>query len=246
VLKNFVLYNRLYNTFPVVVHCPGVKPPHGKLWDSLVNRMNHRRRGVNSLKDATIITWNNRDKGYLEKSLDGIGVEYTVLGRHVKNWNNVYKLKLTVDALEKINTKYVIGLDSCDIIVVDDPNKLVERFKEKDCQLIFNSQCCCYPRLNIDGQPFEFVEIENKLNTGKYKNCRLNAGAFIGETEFCKTFFGSCLLIKPGIEKEWAISEQIYIKSNLHNYLNCVKLDYECELFQVIEEDQEKDILNML
>jgi hypothetical protein len=226
-----------YIASPIVVHFPGFNLPNSKKWFDLLN--SKYAKSFN-LEDATIITWNNKAKGPLEKSLDKMGIEYTVLGKDIGKWNNVFKILLTNKALENVSTKYVIGLDSCDVIVLDDPNKIIGRFKKMNCRMLFNSQSYCYPRLNKSGQPHDFVEFENSINQG-YDNCYLNAGAWVGETEFCKEFFGRAKNTFDNNDFDkgevyWGISEQAYVRKTFMCFAEQVKLDYQEEIFQVIED----------
>lgn len=242
-LKNFVFHNLVYNTFPIVVHFPGIKPRNSPLWSSLLDFKRSLRNSV--IEEATIITWNNQiKKGSLENSLDYMGVNYNVLGKNVDKWNNIFKIDLTVEALKTINSEYTIGLDSCDVVVLDDPNKIVERFKTMECKLLFNSQSYCYPRHNNKGELYNFVKIEDKISGGVYKNCYLNAGVWIGETEFCRKFFDKCKEVslsgKNLSEIYWKISEQVSIRSVFPIFSDCIKLDYESKIFQVLEDDQSK------
>jgi hypothetical protein len=225
---------------PIVIHSPGIKLPNSKRWfDFLDLRCNK----FFELKDVTIITWNNCQKGPLEESLDSMKIKYVVMGKEIKKWNNIFKIKLTNEALERVTTKYTIGLDSCDVIVLDDPNKIVSRFKRMNCKMLFNSQSCCYPRKDSKGQNYDFVEYENSLieNRG-IDNCYLNAGAWVGETDFCIKFFNKCedILENNNFNREeevyWTISDQAYIRKTFMLFGDCVKLDYNNFIFQVIED----------
>jgi hypothetical protein len=228
-----------YLSYPIVVHFPGFNLPNSKKWFEFLNQ---RSNSFFELKEATIITWNNKSKGPLEDSLDKMGVKYIVLGKDINCWNNVIKIKLTNEILDKISTKYVIGLDSCDVIVLDDPNKIVQRFKKMNCKILFNSQCYCYPRINQNGENHDFVEFEKKLNIKNYKDCYLNAGAWVGETEFCKKFFQKCenIFENNNFDKEkeiyWKISEQAYVRKAFMCFPDLIKLDYTNKIFKVVED----------
>ena len=224
---------------PVVIHSPGFHLPSSQRWFHLVNS---KCKKSFQLEDATIITWNNKkEKGPLEESLDSMSVEYIVLGKDIHDWRNVIKIMLTDEGLKNISTKYVIGLDSCDVLVMDDPNKIVERFKKMDCRMLFNSQSCCYPKLDKNGNQYDFVEFENSLNKGSYDNCYLNAGAWIGETDFCKQFYKKCkdIFENNDFDKEdicWTISDQAYIRKAFMLFSDFASLDYDNKIFQVIED----------
>lgn len=239
-LKSFILHNRIYNEFPIVVHFPGVKSPDSPLWNKLI--LSPFSHSAQPLTEVTLITWNNTEKGPLEKSLDRLGVEYVVLGKHIRQWKNIFKLDLTAEFLQHVKTPYVIGLDSIDTVVLSDPNEIVRRFKVLDCNLLFNSQSYCFPRLRQSGAPHYFVKFEDEINEGRYTNAYLNAGAWVGTTEFCRVFFGNCKkvgsLFSSPDENYWSFSEQAYVRATFPFYFPEVKLDYRCRIFQVLEGDQ--------
>jgi hypothetical protein len=100
----------------------------------------------------------------------------------------------------------------------------------------------CYPRINQNGEHHDFVEFEKKLNIKNYKDCYLNAGAWVGETEFCKKFFQKCenIFENNNFDKEkeiyWKISDQAYVRKAFMCFPDLIKLDYTNKIFKVVED----------
>ena len=238
-LKQGILYNKKHKTYPNIVHFPGIKPKTSKFWERLQKLSFYKPFELN---DLTIITWNNqKEKGILEKSLDDLKIKYHVLGTDVKKWNNTIKLKLTFDFMESIKTKFVMGLDSLDVIVLN--LNIIEKFQQLNCKMLFNGQEYCYPQHRYNKEVYEFVQKEQKefqLN--------LNSGAWLGETKFCNSFFNECLNAKSKdknpIEKYWNISDQIYVRTIAQQYMpNEIKIDSFSKIFQVLENEKELEII---
>src|SRR5688500_3413435 len=108
-----MLVNLLFNTEPLVVHAPGPlghKPYWQEIKDEFLSTPPAR---IGPVSDLTILTWNNGNEtlGILEKSLDHLGVPYVVKGAGVGEWvNSKHKPLLTSEAVNTIETKYVMGV----------------------------------------------------------------------------------------------------------------------------------------
>lgn len=241
-LKHFVLHNKKYNTYPIVVHFPGRFPKTTNLWKNL-NKITNIKTPKSSYIDTSIFTWNNKEKGILEKSLDCLGYKYNVLSTNEK-WTNVLKIKLTYDYLKSIKTKYVMAFDSFDVLVLKDPKIILNKFLKFNCKLLFNSQSYSYPRKRENNTFFDFYIKETELGQS-YNNKYLNSGVWVGETEFCKDFFHECLSANLSDDDpndlHWRICEQTYIKTiacNKNLLGKEIKLDYKSDIFQILEQDQ--------
>lgn len=237
-LKHGLLKNKKHNSYPNIVHFPGIKPKTNSFWEKI---QKIPLQEIQKNPELTIFTWNNKEEpGILEKNLDRLKIEYTVLGQQIKNWNNILKLQLTNDFLKSVETKFVMGLDSIDVIVLNPC--ILDKFNEFNCKLLFNGQNYCYPKNRNNNEIYEFV-----LKEQKEFNSNLNAGAWIGETNFCKKFFSECLNAKSKdknpIEKFWNISEQIYIKTIAQHYIpNEIKIDSSSKIFQVLEDESQMEL----
>jgi hypothetical protein len=230
--------NRLYNTKPTVAHSPG--PPgidFQRFCEAVLAQPPRPTRGC---ADLTILTWNAgprpaKPTGILERSLERFGVAPLVLGEGTPNWQNIFKFQLTAAALASIHTPYVMGADSSDVVVFDDPATLVETFERHfTCDVVFNATGSrCWPDLP------SFVQYESSLPMASVTQGRhwLNAGVWIGRTQFCRHFFAR-LAQEPPVEGfPW--SEQAVVKRVWPQWYPRIQLDYLCQMFQWFNEDHE-------
>jgi hypothetical protein len=140
--------------------------------------------------DLTIITINTTgQKGYFERSLDFLGIEdYVVLkGEFEGPWRHVLKIGWIVDYLEsgECGTPYLLYCDSFDSILRDDSQKVLDIFLRMGKMIVFGST------MSRRGIFTHFPDLfEWTLEVGKKSGRYLNAGTFIGETEFVRKVYG--------------------------------------------------------
>ncbi len=181
--------------------------------------------------DLTVITWNNGHEamGIFEKSMQHLGLECMVLGQGVEKWVNSYhKPLLTRDALKSVNTKYVLGIDSRDAIIIDDPQIALDRFLNLfDCDLLISADLINWPNLP-KFKKFEEKCAEEYDTPYKY----INSGAWIGKTETALLFFEQAVNTEP--VPQLPASEQGITKQVFQDQYPAVQLDYYCRIFQNI------------
>jgi hypothetical protein len=252
-------------TKPIVIHAPGftdakvlhsgIKYYYWKnpLWVGIqrcYKKSKPKRIEPEDMNDSTIITWNNnQEKGILAECLDRMGVPYLVLGKGIKEWKNIYKVNLTCEALGNIKTKYVMGLDSYDVLLLGSPSEVVRRFEGFSCEILFNAVSKFYPdchKFELDGERFitrDWQEFEARISDSYWRY--LNGGAWIGKTSFCRKFFADCLsrkteelvdarklpLKKGAYHQRVADSEQAVLHWAFQDFFPQVQLDYNCEIF---------------
>lgn len=209
-------------TNPIVIHAPGSNPPGGDklLWNKLISLKNSflksKQKSVDALHDVQIITWNNTNKkGMLELSLDHLGVPYVTLGQGIKKWQNFMKIELTINQINKLTANYIIGIDSFDALVINDPNIIIDRFKTLKHNMIFNYGITNFPPIG-------------------YPN--LNAGVWVGKKETALRLFSKSLENKKIVTKltNMAWREQPYIKYAAKLLESEIGVDSKYEIFQVI------------
>ena len=129
--------------------------------------------------NLTIITCHNYDtEPLLERNLKFLGLEYVTLKEKRLPFKYVYKIERVVEFLKSgKRTDYVLFCDAWDTIIRDDPQKIIDIFKSKDCELLFGgtlSRCgmVCMPQI------FEWYRKIGRM--GRY----LNSGVYIGTWEF--------------------------------------------------------------
>lgn len=226
-----LLTNPLFDTHPVVVHCGGyLYPVHEFNWKPIKEAfLASPPQSIGAVEDLTIITFNNGHDamGVVEQSLDHLGVPYRVLGAGVSEWNNaVHKPRLTLEALEDIDTELVMAVDSRDGLVVGDPGLAVQRFRRDfDCEMLISADRFSYPLIS------EFKAYEDSLPGAADSEFRyLVAGAWLGRREFLREFFAAAAARDP--LPEAPRSEQGILRALFQDYYPRVLLDYRCEIFQ--------------
>jgi hypothetical protein len=226
-----MLGNRIFNTNPLVVHAPG-SHTHKPYWQPIKDQFFALPpQKLGAVRNLTILTWNNEHEamGILERSLEHLGVPYLVKGEGIKEWiNSKHKPQLTLEAVNAIQTQYVLGVDSRDAIILDNPEKIVNRFEaDFSCELVFGAD-----RLNWPNLP-RFKAFEESIPGAQESEFRfLNGGIWIGKTDFCREFFQEA--VQTEAVPEAPDSEQGILKQLFMRHHPKVQLDYRCQMFQNI------------
>lgn len=226
-----MLENLRFDTRPLVVHAPG-PPVFNPYWEPVRERFFATpRRALGAPARLTVLTWNDgaRGPGVLERSLEHLGVPCVVAGRGVRGWtNSVHKPLGARQALETIDTEYVLGVDSSDAILLGDPGPLVERFDGSfGAELVFAAE------KNNSPNAVRFRTFEEGLAGSSSTPFRfLNGGTWIGRTAYCREFFDEAVRTPPAPEDP--SSEQGILKELFLTRHPEVALDYRCELFQTL------------
>jgi hypothetical protein len=224
----FLTHSR-FGTHPVVVHAQGPDAAH-PLWPEVRERFFAQpRRHIGPIADLTILTWNNGSPGMgvLERSLDHLGIPCRVTGQGIADWvNSRDKPRLTCEALESITTPYVLGVDSGDAILVDDPSHLIALFESRfGCDLVFGADKINFPTLKV------FKDFEDSLPGAAESEFRyLNGGVWLGRTAFCRELFAEVCRTPPVASRPAA--EQGILKQLFPRYHPRVQLDYTCAMVQ--------------
>ncbi len=227
------LRNRLTNTRPLVIHNNGKTNNCPSVWQKVTTiALSQPKQCIPC--DLTIFTWNTRPKpGLLEQCLSARNIECKVLGSNIKTWANKLKTGLNITFLETIKTKYVMALDSYDVILLGCPAKILEMFMSFDCNMLFSAEKNSYPK-----EPM-LTDFEQKLTLSPYPF--LNGGCWIGEAGFCLSFFKDSLKQK-GFTKS-PRDDQGIIRQQFQEVYPKAKLDNDCKIFQnlFLAKDEEFD-----
>ncbi len=231
------LRNTLFGTSPLVVHCPG---PLHEAWDFFTEAVRAVATPHRAYREsATFVTWNNglrpdKPNGLIEECFARYGCEIQVLGRGVQPWRNVNKLRMTADALANATSEYCVGLDSGDVLIVEHPDEIVRRFRMHfTCDLLFNATgAACWPELP------QYVMFERSLPGAatSHGRCWLNAGAFVGRTDFCRRYFAE---LADFAERNDAPEDQSAVKATWPQWYPSVQIDDRCQIFQWFNESRE-------
>lgn len=226
-----IVKNNISGTYPVIVHGPNAEAP---IWNKLLRCYKTMIRKVEVDDRLTILTWNNLSKGVLEDSLERAGLPYVLKGKDRVVWNNLMKFRFNLEVIDQVNTEYVMGLDSHDVLFLGKPKNAVDRFAEMGCSMLFNSEAKFYPDL-----PDPYYQ-DNKIyqeSIAQSKFCYLNAGAWIGRREFCRKFWQTCRGVRFWEIVDCSNPPKLYScdQSVIHDvfktYWPEVRLDYNCDVF---------------
>ena len=243
---------------PIAYHfnCPDWRLKIDYLMDILKSKITYFHKGNHKLE---ILICNSKiEPDITQQSLEILNYPYIWLGKGI-DWNyNTIKIRLFLDYLKKSNSKYVMGLDGSDVVVIDNPEIILERYLKyyKDKKLVFASELTSFPKYykwqeevfskdakvsktNLgSSELYRYNWPSNKLENNKY--CFLNAGCWIGEREYVIKFFES-------IEKYIGMkSEQTYVQEAFANTFPNTWIDNKCILFQCMVCCDESEIKHML
>jgi hypothetical protein len=222
------LVNRLFGTQPLLFHAQGYhsfKPVWPKIREFAFNlpplTLGPRPR-------VTAITCNNGHQamGLFEESCARLGLPVQVGGTEHDEWiNAVHKPPAILKLLDQIDTEWVLYADSRDVLILDDPELLVDRMAAFDADLLFGACMVSWPNLP------EFSNFEASLpgaQDSAYKF--INGGMWLGRVATVRALFedvrdAEILAVAPD-------SEQGKIRQVLRRHVPQVGLDHRCTLFQ--------------
>lgn len=233
---------------PSIIHAQG-SIEHNLLWHNLLKKIQNApvQQSEPLNEELSIITYNsryvrddgwnypNKTLGNAEMSMNKLSVPFIVLGQNTKKWQNTLKLTLAKTFLENSKKKYVLSLDSSDVLVLKNPNKVLNFFKTQPCKMLFNAEICPFMTGVMPDKWRKYEETQSN-ETFRY----LNAGVWIAEKEYAIEFLETCinLNVQEMIENKQIPtnalhSEQVRIKCVALNNPN-VMLDYKCQVFQTL------------
>jgi hypothetical protein len=224
--------NLLTNTAPGVLHRNGNPPEWQERWVRIVAEFFAEPHApCTPCPELTILTWNSRPtQSLLERCLEVRGIPCVVLGKHVSKWRPQIKPYLNAEALARIDTEYVMGLDADDVLMVSCPQTILDAFKTFDCDILFSSERNSYPKV-----PFLY-EFEKSIAESEYRH--LNSGAWIGRRAACQRFFRECAnednadILAAHPAKYVHRDDQGITRKTFRRYHPAARLDYRCRIFQ--------------
>ncbi len=177
----------------------------------------------------TLLTCNNGHDamGLFERSAERLGVPYVVRGQGIMPWvNSRDKPRVIRDALDTIETEFVLYADSRDAVLLGNPAVARDRFAAMaGCDLLFGADRINWPALD------RFRRFERGLPGASETDFPyLNGGAWIGRTAYCRQVFARACETAPLDEAR--DSEQGILKTLLPELHPRTRLDYRCEIFQ--------------
>ena len=232
--QRIIIRNEFFDTYPMVYHEGESLKRKAKFLNKLSKIIfSMPKMELGCPEELTIVTWSNyKTPTVLEQTCQHLGIPLKVYGRNIKDWTSNYecKLKLAYIACCKEKTKYIMALDSRDIIILSNPKEILNEFKSINTKMLIGAEI--NPRkIPQDIKKFWDNIPEAKIGPFRY----LNAGQWIAEREFAKQFFEQALKVPP--RKKKIQSDQLVLSHTLcysqKNFYPSLKLDYTCRIFQV-------------
>ena len=232
----------------LILHCPAPmrEPPNPfrHVWAQACRRFfadDALRGRFADPEDLTIVTYNTYGTELLlERCLRRLGLRrHVVLGRDVEQWQWIHKIALVAEHLDRAQdtTEYVMCLDGDDVLVIEDPAIALDRFRESGCELLF-----CGTRGDQPRSP-ECWDFENSVS--EYADPRhrhLNAGAYIGRTEFVRDRLREILAAHAAAEpwcfSRYGFDDQLAWRHMHKRHYPDIKIDAACRVFLRFDEDR--------
>ena len=244
-------------TSPLIVHGAG-KSQNGEVFQKLKNELfKNPPTHMGNDSDITIITWKggkyeNQDT-LLEQVARYYGFPLVIMKdwpRHANFWEGTRtKITQALDAINsgRVGTKYVMWLDVGDILLLEHPTIVLEKYLELfEGKLVWNAERNHFPkseRLNGIGtnninleesikrkyvdEVFAFDESKD-YTTFKY----MNTGAAIGQTEHLKKFLEYAVNTPLcGYEHHPPLTDQLILRLAQSDNRDYVLVDDLCKLF---------------
>lgn len=196
------------------------------------------------------------EKGMAEKCLDLMNVPYTNVSENVtKDWSNRYTLINCLKYLKQSKKKYILKVDSSDVIFLRHPNIIFDKFKKMKCKILFNAESELTMISLRKDKEFIYNNIKdffkNKFLENSYNNnCYLNAGIWIGERDYLIDTLTDIVKIYNNYDfnifnKDMHFSEQtvvLYYLYYLNNKYPNITIDNKCLIFQCLYKTNIKQI----
>ena len=262
-------------SWPIIYHGNGPSKSN-PIWQNLVHKLETQdmwkeRRPI--IEGITVLTWSiPGETTMLEKCMERMGLKGELIVIPLtKPVNWLDKIKKTNEYLKKIDTKYVLGLDSTDIMISTDISgqkklwyDLKETFKSKNCKLLFNAEKYNWPSsdgvgTNIEPDGMNGYLLEELIKTEKFEESmykdyfgseffRLNSGAFMGYTDYTREFYQTLCdehidrIYEKGVDEGMFGGDQGFIRIMQRRCFPDLCIDYDNKIFMTFAGVDHDDI----
>jgi hypothetical protein len=190
-IKKLFLKDNSIDTDTLFYHCPHGQPENGinlntKFeFHALSRRIlsNPNNKKYSFPKSIAIVTYNNRQHSSLiEKCYDTYGViPYFVLAKKYTPWDWLGKIKSVLDFLSSPSAEkyeYVLATDASDVLLINSPTDIIERFSSYDAEIVFCNTVANWP----PNDTYNNFELSKYYSTPFHAH--LSAGGYFGKKEF--------------------------------------------------------------
>jgi hypothetical protein len=218
------------------IHAPDLE--RNSHWPKLLRYyLSREARKAAKRSQIELITWNNLGDGPLEQCCARNDYSLVVYGKEVTAWSNYLKFTFNIQACRETKAQYVMGCDAHDVILLSSPEDILEGFLQFNCKMLFNAERYFYPNI-----PEPVVQEWKQYEEQRYGGFPyLNAGVWIGETEFVKEFFSECNKVRVhdlfdcsnyrALRKDFIGCDQSSIHATFPKFWPDVQLDSQADLF---------------
>ena len=230
-----------FNTNPIVYHFNSIyKQEVAKqskenhiAWRNLISHVwyNKPYEYDDSLNDRlTILTFSTHPRQtILEACCAHLNIPLRVFRPQIiGKWKHNDRIKFTVDALQQIDTPFVLHVDAEDALIVGDPHSLFRLYEKSQFKILYAAEETCHPESDVIAQQ-QVALCKNGKTPFKY----LNAGIFFGETDYVRQTFVEASKLSsyptdnPGDRNsDQGKHNQLYIK-----HFPDIMIDNGCEVF---------------
>ena len=182
---------------------------------------------INSISNklTVLMVSNLEEYGSAARCLEYYGIPYVVVGDDITFFEGWVKFNKIIEFIPKVNTEYLLLLDTDDVFIVDGIEEFVNTYEERlDCKMLFNAEAWFFPKGNNSIREFEESKVLED-NPFKY----LNSGVWIANTEFLKSVYSDLINIIPYAKIDQAVFKELYSL-----YYPKIKIDSQCIYFQSV------------
>jgi hypothetical protein len=181
-------------------------------------------------KELTIFTVANKSDYMLLKFAEHVGIPIVQLGADIKkdDWVYGHKIKLYMEALQNCKTEYAICADASDVLFIDHPLNVLEKFKTMNKDVLFNAEKHCY---RCKSRAHDFFH--EKIKQGDETNFKyFNSGLCIGKTKNLLSCWG--ISQKHIITEKCSCDQSAMVRLMVSGILKDIEIDTSCELLQSV------------
>lgn len=243
---NQTLYGLRYDS--LILHCPRpmrVKQnPFHTQWEEACRTLLSDpsvRGSCHNDPRLTVLTYNTSSTPcLLEQCAAHIGLNgLIVLGRSVKKWQWIEKVRLVAEYLQSgaCQSEYLLCLDGDDVLILSSAEEILSRYLDTRCEILF-----CNTRGDQPPSP-ECWEFENSVTEYTDPLHRhLNAGGYIGRVSYIQDCLREILNGHESAEN-WCFSksgfdDQLAWRHMHRSRYPGIKVDAACRIFLRFDEDR--------
>lgn len=238
-------------TNPLVIHANGKSKRGVGVYADIERKFLETTQPITDVtQDLTIVTWKGgkytNSEMILETCMRYYDHEIVVLPWPASSnfWEgSKCKINETLEYLKNVDTKYFMWFDVSDVILLESPSKILDRYKELfDGKLVFNAERNHYPKENrqngwSEGLKKQYKDLENYDNTFDSTFKYMNTGCCVGETSIVIEFLERC--------QKWMgeqINDTVAGRLAQREMESSVVVDRGCELFVCLYDVEPNEI----